>query len=237
MDIVIPFQHSPNADLELLYTLRSFSGFVCGAEHAYIVGDTPRWSINPSNVTVIPFGNVYPEEKWRKRNVVNKLIRACREERISKMGFIAASDRQFLLAPCDAEIIPNYHKGRSWRAGSVVEDNTRKLLQAQGKKIDNFYTHSPFIIIPALFQRYVTEGVDWSIDGGYCIKAIYADRMGTQGEFYHKELCINATLSFDEVDNIITAGHRYFTAGRTAFQYGVKSWLEQKFPDKSKYEL
>jgi len=233
MDCIIPFSQSESADSELLYTLRSLSKNIAGLGKVFVIGDKPRLQLNPSETTFISFANIYDDPKFENRNLVNKILKACADERVSKRGVIMCPLGTYTLAPMDAEIIPNYHKGRVWMSGNLVENNTRSLFP--DVKINNYNTGGPYIILPAAFHTYMTQGINWSTPGGYDIKTVYAVKCGTEGEYYCG-LRINAHINDDQADKIITAGRRYFTTAGDGFKYGVQNWLRSRFPDKSKFE-
>lgn len=237
MDIVIPFKHSLNKDEELRFTLRSFQKNLLGAEHVFIIGDNPAWTVS-SEVTVIPMADRYDPKVFKDRNILNKLLMACHDDRVANDGFIAADDDQFLLAPVEARWCPPYHRGSVWTAlGDYGETEKNTLSLFSDKKPKNFNTHSPFIVLAPMFQRNMTTDIDWQVPHGYSIKTVYCTRLGISGEFYHNELKVKGSFTKDELEDMITAGMRYVTCEDSAWRYGMNSWMLDRFPDKSKYEL
>lgn len=233
MDAVFPFKNSENNDIELRFALRSLEKNLIGLGHVWIIGDRPNWTFT-EHITWIKFPNLYAEEYFKQRNIVNKILCACNDNRISvKQEFLLCKDNQFLLAPTHE--MSNYHKGRSWRSGNAVEANTRDLFP--DRKINNFNTHSPFIVIPAVFKAYMTRDIDWTKPNGYCIKTTYAVKAGIDGEFYPYGIKFNGQSTFTKIDNVLTAGKRYFACNSTSFRLGVHKWLEEKFPEKSRFEI
>jgi hypothetical protein len=241
LDVVIPFKSTINNDEELRFTLRSFCKNFAGLGQAYVVGDKPKWEYNPEELVWIHFPDPYKKPHFKSRNIVNKVLRGLQE--VKEVECLVADDDMVQLSACDANIIPTYHKGRTWRSGApyddyaVTESNTRNLLQTEGRKINNFNTHSPYIVLVPVFRKYMTTDIDWTVPHGYCIKAVYSVRAGVEGEFYNRDLNIKANLSLPDVSGLINGGDRYFTCEDNAFRYGVRQWLEERFPEKSKFEL
>lgn len=236
MDIVIPFKHSVNNDEELRMALRSIDRNLIGANHAWIVGDIPKWRLNGINATVIPFADRYVENHYRDRNILNKLLRAAIEDRIPPV-FMVAHDDNFIMHTCDIEIWPYYHKGNKWTGKgdyALTEANTKDVLNAR----NNYDIHCPH----QMYKLGIAElaKLDWKAVGGYCIKTAYAmlnrDLVEDHEEFY-TDLKINAEYSHAEVADIVTGGRRFFSCGDIAFRGGVKNFLLERFPNKSKYEL
>lgn len=232
MDVVIPFQSSENGDRELMYTLRSLERNLINLDNVIVVGDRPKWSFNTTHLKLIEFGNRYTESHYAARNIVNKIIRACVDDVVDRMGVLVSWDSSFLLAHIDANDIRAYHKGRTWQSGNEAEANTRKLFD--GQRFNNFNTGGMFGIIPAVFKEYMTRDVDWALPTGYCIKTVYAVRAKVDGEFYNRDLYIKDYRI--PADSIIKAGDRYFNCNAAAFKYTVEPWLAERFPDKSRYE-
>lgn len=232
MDIVIPFKHSINGDEELRYTLRSMEVHLFGAEHVWIIGDAPKWLYKAENLTIIPHLDLYPEEKFRDRNMVNKLLTARSISDIPEV-FLVGHDDNFILAPCDIDIWPWYHCGSDWKASgdyAKTVTNTRELL---GSRVNNYDVHAPHIMSKSRME--VLKDVNWKIEYGYCIKTLYCVRNNIDGEFC-TDLKIRAQYDLPEIERRITAGRRFFSCHDMAFTPGVRQWLKLRFPNPSKYE-
>lgn len=235
MDVVIPFQHSINKDEELKFTLRSIDKHINGIGHAWIIGDIPLWRINTSNLTVINFGNRYNGEDFAHRNVANKMMAACADERISE-NFLMAHDDNFIMAPCDADVWPYYSVSRRWEgkgAYAKTEANTHGFFGSY--RIENFDLHCPHPMNKLDFVSAIKQP-DWSVPGGYCIKTIYGVTNKVNSEFY-TDLKIKFDATLQEIEKLVTAGRRFFSCADRPFMYGIKQFLADKFPEKSKYEL
>lgn len=229
MDVVIPFKNSINQDEELIYTLRSFEKFFSGVGQVFVVGDKPKWA---GHYIHIPYPDHYPQVIFRDRNMVNKLLVACADERVPET-FLYAHDDQAITAPCDVDIWPYHHCGRSWTgAGDYwnVENNTKELFP----RCNNYDLHCPAIMTKSGAQLLKT--LDWSVPYGYCIKTAYAVLNHVEGEFY-TDLKLKAKYSYEEVCNLVNAGRRFFSFSDAAWRPGVRQWLQERFPNKSKYEL
>lgn len=233
MDVLIPFQSSINNDEELRMTLRSMDKFLYGLGHAWVVGDKPKWAYNDSQLTVIPIGNAYNATEFRERNVANKIIGAFASGSLPPEVLVSHDDN-FITTHCDIDIWPWYNSGRDWKAKGDYADTQSNTKEVLGDKIDNYDIHCP--------HRMTKEGVwssiknlDWTVKHGYCQKTIYCTMNRVWGEFY-TDLKINAQYDLIAVEDMITAGRRFFSCGDRAYMPGVRQWLLNKFPDKSKFE-
>lgn len=237
MDVVIPFRSSMNKDEELRFTLRSFAKYLIGAGHVYIIGDTPKWNVS-SEVTIIPMADRYDARVFKDRNIVNKLLMACADDRVANDGFIAADDDMFLLSPIEARYCPAYHKGSVWMGqGDYGETEKNTIALFPNKRPKNFNTHYPWIILSPVFQKHMTENINWHTPYGYTIKTVYCTRAGIDGEFYPRDFGIKGNFTEEEIESMVTAGMRCVTCQDNAWRYGMNKWLANKFPEKSKYEL
>lgn len=238
MDVLIPFQHSINQDEELRMTLRTMDKHLNGIGHVWIVGDTPKWQSNPAHLTVIPIGNRYTEWEYRDRNMVNKILGGFHYNSSrwkSDEDVLVAHDDNFITSPCDIDIWPWYNCGRSWSGKgdyANTEANTHVVLGTY--RVENYDIHCPHRMNRNGIEHF--KCLDWTVKNGYCIKTIYCIRNGVNGEFYW-DLKINGQFELEEVERMVTAGRRFFSCGDKAFTPGVRQWLLNRFPDKSKYEL
>src|SRR5688572_2124597 len=129
MDVVIPFRSSINLDKELIYALRSMEINLPGMGHVWVIGDTPRWAYNPAHLTIIPFPDIYRENHFRDRNIMNKMVKAAKTPEIPDR-FLLAHDDNFILNLCEIENWPYYYKDGFEGKGdyALTEANTKELL-------------------------------------------------------------------------------------------------------------
>lgn len=226
-DIVIPFKHSINNDLELKYALRSIERHIPEAGDVVIIGDEPNW--HPRNVAVVPFADrqaVY----WRDRNIAAKLLKACSLGWITE-NFIIFHDDNFLLDTLNPETY--YHKGHNWEAAGDYKKVVDNTLEALGKDIKNYDIHAPHMVNKEVFQN-AMKHLDWDKHWGYCIKtayAIYSEIEGTEAT----DLKIQVPWPTIEL-NAMLDGRKFFSTGDSAWKPPVTNLLRQIFPHKSKYE-
>jgi hypothetical protein len=230
--IVIPLNNrSTQKNLELRYCLRSIEQHLSGVGEIFIIGYCPEWV---QNVIHIPFDED-PRNRFRDRNIMNKMLAACEDERVSD-NFLMVHDDHFLLKDYHAGEFPNYHMGTMNEGqGQYGETkaNTKSLLVLY-PEIKNFDCHCPIRFNKQLFLRSVAH-VDWSKWYGYCLKTLYCVMNGLTGEFMD-DIKIRLPLKADEIKRAV-AGRSWFSIGdRCWTEGGMKEVLQTLYSNKSRYE-
>lgn len=236
VDICIPLNNrSTQKNLELRYCLRSIEKHLRGVGEVFIIGYCPEWV---QNVTHIPFDED-PRNRFRDRNIMNKMLASCKNERVSD-DFLMVHDDHFLLANYEAGAFPYYHMGPMVpNTGQYAETKRNTILTLSGKDditqvINNYDCHCPILFDKERFIK-VTQ-VDWSKWYGYCLKTLYCVMNGIMGE-YMDDIKIRMPLKADEIKQAI-AGRSWFSIGdRCWTEGGMKEVLQTLYPNKSKYEL
>lgn len=228
MDIVIPYESSVNDDEELIFTLRSIEKNIPMATgKVWIVGDKPKWN---GKYEHIPMPNPYKGVRWRDRNIANKMIAAAMRPEIS-YKFLLAHDDNFVMYH-HAEYYPYFHTGSLWKgAGDYwnVEQNTRKEFGS----INNYDVHCPHIMNKEGVLK--LQKLDWTVEYGYCCKTAYAFYNKVESEFC-TDLKIKGQYEYKKVCDLVTAGTRFFSCSDMAWRPGVRQFLLEHFPNKSRFE-
>lgn len=229
IDIVIPLNNrSTQKNMELRYCLRSIEKHLNGVRNVFIVGYMPEWV---TNVIHLPTEDD-PRNRFRDRNICNKMIAACKDERVSN-DFLMVHDDHFLLEDFDAGTFPYYHCGPlvpGHGQYAHTKENTISLLG----QVNNYDTHCPILFNKEKFMRTIALS-DWSKWYGYCMKTLYCVLNGIEGEQV-EDLKIRMPLQYEEVIRLIR-GRKWFSIGDRSFAYGMKDVLQDLYSNPSKYEL
>lgn len=230
--IVIPLNNrSTQRNIELKYCLRSIEKHLSGVGDIFIIGHMPDWV---TGCIHIPFDED-PRNRFRDRNIMNKMLAACKEERVSD-DFLMVHDDHFLLKDYEASKFPHYHMGHmneGYGQYGMTKQNTKSLLSSI-VGFNNYDCHCPIVFNKQLFKR-VAEA-DWSIWYGYCLKTLYCVRNGIEGE-YINDVKIRMPLKYDAIMSQIS-DWKWFSIGDRCFtEGGMKEVLQTLFPNKSKFEL
>jgi len=230
-DICIPLNNrSTVRNLELRYCLRSIEKHLSGVGNIFIIGHCPDWV---QNVIHIP-ADEDPRNRFRDRNIMSKMMIACKDERVSD-DFLMVHDDHFLLSDYEASKFPYYHMGPMNEGEGQYGDtkqNTKSLLSF-AESFNNYDCHCPIVFNKEKFMRSVTLA-DWSKWYGYCLKTLYCVMNGIEGE-YMEDIKIRMPLEREGVEGLI-AGRKWFSIGDRCFSTGMKEVLQTLYPNPSKYE-
>jgi hypothetical protein len=234
VDIVIPLNNrSTVRNLELRYCLRSIEKHLAGVGDIFIIGHMPEWA---TGCIHIPFEED-PRNRFRDRNIMNKMLVACKDERVSD-DFLMVHDDHFLLADYEAGKFPYYHCGHMVpNVGQYAETKKNTILALSVRDdvtevINNYDCHCPIVFNKQLFKR--VAQADWSKWYGYCLKTLYCVMNGIEGE-YMDDIKIRMPLSREDVEGLVV-GRKWFSIGDRCFSEGMKEILQDLYPNKSRYE-
>jgi hypothetical protein len=234
--IVFPLGHgSHNNDLELRYCLRSVEQHLTGYGDIFIIGRKPDWL---KNVIHIPFDEGFaPQSYDKERNIYNKIMAACADERVSD-DFLFMNDDHFLLQDYEAGKFPYYCHGWLSEFMTVTDykstiSNTNELLWPLGHDCLYFDVHCPIVYNKERFA-YVLEA-DWSKPYGFCIKTVYSNCVEGLKALEQPDLKIDESYPSSRIHQLLS-GRPWFSIGNRAFDGGIKRVLQELYPKKSIYE-
>lgn len=234
-DIIIPLGPSKIGHLDLKFALRSIEKNVKNYRDIWIIGDLPKWI---TGVKHLGFSDD-PDPKWKEFNIYNKIRAACIKNEISE-DMLMVNDDHFLLEEIDAISYPFYYKGTvtdSWIKNRSdyrkTMNHTRRYLMDRGFDDKNFDTHTPIIYNK---KKYLTSfnAVNWGTPWGYGIKTLYCSVNRIKGE-YMPDLKLKKKHTYEEVKKMVEGRH-VVSCTDVPMKYGLADYLEELFPDKSKYE-
>lgn len=221
-------------DNELRYSLRSVEKYLTNYRKVYIVGHRPSL-LNLDSVIHIPFDDKHSHE----RNIMEKVKHACKYPGLSDQ-FLFMNDDHYLLTQFDAIRFPYYYSGtldqkmiRARGAYSESVHNTLIALKRRRKPRNNFDVHTPIVLDKIRFPIAMDE-VDWNKRNGYVIKSLYCGMNRIKGIQIEdgkplKEMSVHA------LDKWLSDRFVFSTPDKVTNE--MRSYLDYRFPDKSKFEI
>jgi hypothetical protein len=238
IDIVLPLgKGSPFNNMELKYCLRSVEKYLKNYRNIYIIGEKPDWL---TNVIHIPF-----EEKqgdYKEKRIMLKVLAACDLPEVSP-EFLFMNDDHFLRATVEADKYPYYYNGNlvDWESKKKMWDpykqaiqNTLSYLIKNELPARHYDIHTPVLYDKELFKN-VMGRYDWDIKAGYVIKSLYCNTLNIAGTPL-KDCKISESLHRFGIANLIY-NRPVFSIGDGGMNGAMKEWLEEFYPNKSRYEL
>ena len=222
MDAVIPFIHSDNADIELLFALRTLSSHAKHIDRVFIIGDQPDFT--NEKVVVYPF-----EQKGTKDYCIAKKTEfACTLDQVSE-NFLFMNDDHFFTKDI-SEDYPYYYrnetiKGRKNNIYKSYIDQTMLYLESLGKQTRDFDVHCPIIYNKKKFLE-LTE--HWNSKKNYLVKSMYGNCNHIEGVEYHD--C--KIRKFGEM----AFKNECFSIYDIALYNGTLKWLGENYTQPSRYE-
>ncbi len=223
---------------ELRYSLRSLKKYMKGIERIFICGECPEWI---QNVYHIPCRDISPYAEFKEQNIYQKIVRACIEGELSN-DFLFINDDHFFLKPAPAAfpffyddpieyIIKHRNNGSTYM---ITMRNTVEELNKRGCYTRHFDIHTPIIFNKNLFMH-VFHDWNWNKAYGYMIKSAYVNSLGITGD-QEKDCKINRSLPAKLILDKIQ--ERYvLSIGDSALNMDMKAFLQERFPDKSPWEI
>lgn len=234
IDIIIPLAKSKIDYLDLRYCLRGIEQYV-PHRNIYIIGEKPSWIKNVIHIK----HEDHPNEKFKERNIYNKILKAFSIEGISD-DIIFANDDHLIINEIPTPY-PNYYKGTLAEAvlknsGSYKSTMLRTLnfLWDNGKNSLNFDTHTPIVYNRDKFKA-AFNNAKFDEAFGYGIKSIYANMNDIEGEFM-EDCKLRGKLTLEEIETIAMDKH-ILSCTDAPMKYGLGEYLKDKFKNKSKYEI
>jgi hypothetical protein len=238
--IVIPLSAplgfgSRQDDIELRYCLRSIERHLSGYGDIFIVGHMPKWVQGCIHIPATDDPKTWNKEK----NIFNKIMLACQDERISE-DFLFMNDDQYLLQKYEAGSFPFYcfgllsdHVAREDQYGNTAKNT------AQHIEVSDFYfdVHCPIVYNKSVFRS--LQQFDWEKKYGYCIKTMYMQEYWKAGNrvraIEHADIKINEPISSNKIRMMIS-DHCWFSIGNKAFEGGIMGVLQELYSKPSRYE-
>jgi len=204
---------SKHRDYELKYTLRSLQ-----PEDCWLIGTCPDWYI----------GNhiAQGETGIATLNIWQKLLTACNTPEISD-PFIYGNDDYFYLRP----VTPANYYGQLMGNSEYkrLARYTMEILKYNDFNTLFFDVHRPMLIYKEQFiAAYSFFEAHLKINQGLLVKSCYGNYAGLSGE-----LITDCKLAYWNGEPNIDM----FSIGDGCIDVMFRAWCEDKWPNKSKYEI
>lgn len=229
-DIVIPLgARSYDNYRELRYCLRSLQKHLKGISQVFIIGHKPDWI---TDVIHIPCEDD-PRSRFKERNICNKMLAACRDERVSN-DFLMVHDDHYLLQDFEAGSFPYVHHGMLTPGPGQYGETKRNTMALLSDVPNDYDSHCPILFNKERFVNAMSKA-DWSKWYGYLVKTLYCVYNGIRAEYY-PDLKIRYMPTVEAIREAIK-GRRWFSTGDRVFNNSaMKEVMEKLYPQKSKYE-
>lgn len=230
LDVCIPLgSRSYKNYTELKFCLRSIEKHLKGYSNVFIIGVLPDWI---KNVTNIPAEDD-ARNRFRDRNIVNKITAACKDARVSE-NILVVHDDHFLLEDIEAKAFPYVHHGPINIAGGQYGYTKQNTIGVLGE-VNDHDSHCPILLNKKKFLNSVPT-VDWTKWYGYLVKTLYCVMNEIPAEYY-PDLKIRWMNTADDIRGAISR-RKWFSIGDRCWGNGqMVEVLEGLFPNKSIYEL
>lgn len=228
-------------DNELRFSLRSLVANVSGIRNIFVVGAKPAWL---QNVIHIPANDGFNPAINADANIINKVLQACWDERLSD-NFLFINDDHLILKPIDINQVPAFHKGdmkdydsdfwklNYWR-GRL--HRTMKTLSARGLSTFNFDCHAPILMNKTRFPE-IMNSFNYGFEIGLTMKSLYGNsEYSDSGVLITKEKqTIFRNYTLQELNERLS-NCQFMAFCDQGLNNSLIYWLWSKFPDQSEYE-
>jgi hypothetical protein len=224
-------------DNELRYSLRSLDKFARGVNRVLIVGNKPRW--NPAGVEVVE--NRDPGTN-KEHHIAHQVLWACEHLELTPR-FLFVNDDHFFLRETDIRTFPYYADGQlSQKFQRAKAGGYRMALgnaEASLKRV-KLPTVSYEVHMPIIYNRehFISLRGWWDACAksriGFVARSIYCNVTGVSPT-HIQDVKIGNYAGRQELESRI-ANRPVFSISDDAFQHGMKNWLAERFPEKSRYE-
>jgi len=234
MNLVIPLKTGTQSK-EVIYAIRSFQKHIIGISGLIILGEKDN---RLKDVKYIKC----KEDKlsqFKERNIYRKILSACISDEVSE-NFVFANDDHFLLKDYDVNKLPYYYKGELYESMKITNPGYRKSLNHTRRHLmnNNYPTKDFDVHFPIVYNKNsficTQRGIDWDKEYGYVIKSLYANTLNIEGEQMN-DCKIKEKLTYNQIKERLN-NRDWFSTADHAINDDMIKFLEETYPNKSKYE-
>ena len=225
---------------ELRYSLRSIDKFGRNVGRVYIATEHLPAFVNPEKVVHYPIRDL---GKIKHLNIMDKIEGVMQHTDIAD-DFLLSSDDHFYIRETDFDNYPLYYKGEIenkrddseyWRS---LRD-TKHLLQVNGLSVFATNPHCNTHFNRPLYERYkwlIAEGKRLAYGAEVnCLMGNMLIAEGVEPTAY-KDVKVQCYNNREELDKMLTEAH-CFSIYDSALNCGMKEYLRELFPNKSRWEV
>ncbi len=250
IDIFYPYFEQAATWQELRYSLRSIEKNFLFDFQVWIVGDLPPW-IRPGSVRFIEHNRIEGIPENTTYDAITKLLLFCNHADTC-LHFIRMYDDIYVLEPVDFPYVCQYKAMYPFekipvRFGIWWEQLKRSVEAVRQRGFPGWNTETH---LPEFFNK---EKIRWVVDVYQALEKRLLTSTLYFNTFYHHvtpQLFSKnfAVQCYDNIDNefytspsgdlnVKFSGKKYLNHNNGGLNQNLKSFLENKFPDKSKFEI
>lgn len=215
---------------ELKYSLRSIEKYLKFGK-VFIVGEKPDWI---KDIIHIPATD--PHRANKERNIYEKILLACNDDRISN-NFFFFNDDHFLLKKVDRleahhrEPLEEFTWGR-YTMYKHSANNTISHLKRRSLSTFNYDIHCPIVYNK---EKFKAMDYNWNVRYGYLIKSLYGNTHQLQGRIM-EDCKIQTTLTIHQLKDRVK-DRWVFSIGDGAICKDLVKFMDELYPEKSRFEI
>lgn len=241
MDVIYPYANKSRSgdDWELRYSLRSLEQQPW-VDSVYIIGYIPKWVKN-----VIWIHCPDPYISCKDANIINKILVACADRAVSE-NFVVNSDDQYILKPIGEEdlkaVIENPDRLKEYQRIATTNGWPKRLMdtvnwcKANGCDPWIFNSHIPYVVNKYDYPFCMCR-LAWGQGNGYTTHAYlnmaldYVPEKEPVGRTIRVKSRVNESDFKNKINDAMFLNHN--DSGLITV---VKTFLENRFPNKSRWE-
>ncbi len=225
---------------EIKYSLRSLEKFGTGVGRIFIAGPELPEFINPKAVTWIYATDPYGK---KHKNILHKIEKAIYQSEIGD-HFLLSSDDHFFIRETDFENYPYYKKGNLPSRTTEGKDNEYwKSLVATRQILERFalpvFSSNPHCNTHYDRQAYIENQLmmNEGFRVGAEVNCLMGNILAERGEQFidYRDIKISHIESREDILRQLGQSH-CFSISDSALEEGMKEYLEELYPHKSRYE-
>lgn len=225
---------------ELRYSIRSAMENFEDLGKIYIIGNSPEW-IDKNHVIYIPCEDPYKRNK--DANLINKLILACSNERLSN-SFVNMSDDMFFLKKTTLNdlktpLIDNTHLNFDKPVLNKWQTRLKRTVEVLKNKgfsnINCFEAHTPYLLDKKKYVETLLQ-FDYGNDLGYCGNTLYFNSINQLNYKQSTQQDLLRLVDKQPLCNLLNSKSRFMNITNKGLSEEVKQFLKIKFPNKTIFE-
>jgi glycosyltransferase involved in cell wall biosynthesis len=223
---------SQHDDMEMRYSLRSMERYTTGWRNIYIIGHLPHWLHNVNYIA-------HPDINAKAQNIMDKLIAACQDDRISE-NFLFINDDHFFNQQLDVSVYPYYHSDAAQSAilARPYYDTYREIVVNTMQLIPGaayYDIHKPIIYNKTKFMQMVAATPYKEYDHGLLVKSSYCHHAGVDG-IEMPDCVIGHECTTEEIKELIKDAD-VWSIHDYAINDDMLNYLEERYPVASRWEF
>tara|TARA_R110001599_G_scaffold162606_8_gene351933 strand:+ start:373 stop:1113 length:741 start_codon:yes stop_codon:yes gene_type:complete len=242
VDIVIPLGMEGMGwnDNELRYALRSIEKNFKDLGQVWIIGYQPSWLVNVKYVRALD-----PYRHNKDANLINKILLACTQDELSE-NFLFTSDDHFIMKPVSAEwfekpLMDNrqakFDRNKKLNRWQQRLARTEDACLARSCPSNCYEAHIPYMFNKKLYPHHMLQ-FDYGEGIGYTLASPYYNSIKPKFRLPEENTVARVNhkvKSRQELDDLVN-DKMFFNYSTHAFDDIIKTFLTERFTEKSKFE-